>query len=552
LVTAPVVVLLVGGVYVFVYKTGGIKFVYSHSMYVPILLAGFVFGIKGGVFIGLLGGIVLGPFMPIDVSTGEMQETINWLYRTGFFTLIGFLSGAASDGVQRYLTHLRWLSQHDLSTRIPNRNALFDKLSELYGGGDKCALESYVLVVVSFENTLELRSAFGFAVMEEAIRQMARGFEYGSPTEKYIYRTATAQIGVLVNNNGRETGEILDELIAVAREPVRYNGIPIHIDTRMGTVACGQIEGPPEQYLQKAEAALVVAQEKAQDYVPYDPEIMTVTEENLAILGELKNAVKEGQISLHYQPKVVVPTGEVKGAEALMRWTHPERGNIPPGVFIPRAEQSTLIQLLSEFAMDQALVQMAQWKQLNINVPVAVNISTRNLLQPGFADMVSRLLDNYGISGDSLELEVTEGALMMDMKRTIDELNRLAELNIIISIDDFGTGYSSLQYLHQLPISLIKIDQSFVRRLPDDKGAVYILEAAITMAHKMGIKALAEGVENEETFKFLDDIGCDLAQGYLFSRPMPAEDFTKWYTQCNGKSAHTSTNISNPRAPKGR
>ncbi|MFP4452856.1 MAG: EAL domain-containing protein, partial [Desulfobacterales bacterium] len=451
---ALVLVLLVGLVFVFVYKTGGIKFVYSHSMYIPILLAGLIFGIKGGVFIGLLGGMALGPFMPINVATEEMQGAVNWAYRTGFFTLIGFLSGAASYGARRYWTHLRWISQHDVFTRLPNRNALYDKLSELYDKKGECSFDAFVLAVVSFENALELKSAFGIAVIEEGILQMARRFENKPQTEKYIFRTDTAQIGVLINIGSQEKETRLEELSRAALEPVWYNGIPIHFDIRMGTVTCGEVEGTPELYLQKAEAALVVAQENAQDSVNYNPEIMIVTEENLAILGELKNAINEGQVSLHYQPKIHIPTGEVHGAEALMRWRHPVRGNIPPGMFIPRAEHSTLIQLITEFAIEKAVSQIVQWEQHDIHVPVSVNISARNLLQPGFADMVSRTLQKYGLSGEWLELEVTERALMMDIKHTIDELNRMAELGILFSIDDFGTGYSSLQYLHQLPISL--------------------------------------------------------------------------------------------------
>ncbi len=526
---------LIAGVYILVYMTGGIKFVYSHSMYIPILLSAFVFGIKGGVLIGLIGGIALGPFMPIDVVTGEMQEMANWLYRTGFFLLIGFLSGVASDSVRSYIKNLAWLSQHDISTRLPNRNALFDRLSEL--GSEKNTSDSWLLVVISFENMMELKSAFGFTVIEDAIRQLADRFDsihYDNiHVDKLIFHTATAQISVLIDKGDRETRAILGELVEAAREPIRFNGIPIHIDIRMGTVAFSSAANTPEIHLQKAEAALAVAQATVQDSVAYSPEILNVTEENLTILGELKDAIKEQQISMHYQPKIFIPTGQVHGVEALMRWKHPKRGNIPPGIFIPRAEQSTMIQLITEFALDQAMAQIVRWRQLGIHVPVAVNISTRNLLQPGFTDQVLKFLDHYGLEGESLELEVTEGALMMDMKRTIAELVRLAQLKVIISIDDFGTGYSSLQYLHELPISLIKIDQTFVRRLPADKGAVYILEAAVMLAHKMGIKAIAEGVETEVAYEFLSNIGCDIAQGYLISPPLPADEFTRWYTQRN-------------------
>jgi diguanylate cyclase len=535
-IMAPLFLIFVGIVYIFVYTTGGIKFVYSHSMYLPIVLSGFVFGVKGGVLIGMIGGVVLGPLMPIDVISGELQKTTNWLYRTGFFTMIGFLSGTASDSARSYIAHLKWVSRHDSSTQLPNQRALFDRLSEI--AGEKRTSDSLILSVISLENIMELKSAFGLTIIEEAIRQLAKRFE-NNRIEKRIYRTDTGQIGVLITRSDQETEKFLDELVEASAEPIFYNGIPIHLDTRLGIVEFSQISESPEVYLQKAEAALAAAQQKGQDSLTYSPEIMTVTEENLAILGGLKDAVKRGQLSLHYQPKIFIPTGAVHGVEALMRWNHPEWGNIPPEAFILRTEQSTLIQLITEFALDQAMGQIVRWRQYDINVPVAVNISTRNLLQPGFTDLILRLLDRYGLSGEVLELELTEGALMMDMERSIHEMAKLAGLKITISIDDFGTGYSSLQYLHKLPISLVKIDQSFVRRLPADKGAISILEAAVMLAHKMGIRAIAEGVETKEVYDFLINIGCDMAQGFLISRPLSAADFAKWYIQCRGRYLHT-------------
>ncbi len=531
LVLAPLFVLMVAGVYALVYYTGGIKFVYSHSMYLPILLSGIAFGIRGGIFIGALGGFALGPLMPIDVVTGEMQNTANWLYRSGFFVLIGMLSGLASDRARDYIDHLKWVSRHDPSTELPNRSALFERLAEIKQS--KTQFRGTILTVVSVENMMELKAAFGFAVIRETIGQIADRFVADQPNCA-VYRTETAQLGLLFDAGERPVAELVDELVATARQPILLDTIPIHIDSRMGTVVFDRDDLTPEECLQQAEAALIIAQKKAQDSVTYEPAIVSFTEENLAILGSLKEAIDEGQISLDYQPKVYLASGTVHGAEALIRWNHPVRGPLPPEAFMPRVEQSTLVQVITEFALEQAIAQMALWHQDGIEIPVAVNISTRNLLQPRFAEQVAGLLDHYHLNGKSLELEITEGALMMDMERTIEELLRMTELDIIISIDDFGTGYSSLQYLHRLPISLIKIDQSFVRRLPGDKGAVSIVEAAVMLAHRMGIKVIAEGVENPVIYRFLKEIGCDLAQGFLLSRPLPAEAFATWYRQCGG------------------
>ncbi|WP_404419466.1 putative bifunctional diguanylate cyclase/phosphodiesterase [Marinospirillum sp.] len=534
LTVLPLLVLLVIGVALLVYTTGGIKYVYSHSMYLPIVLAGLVFGFKGGILVGVVGGLVLGPMMPIEVASGEMQATKNWLYRTGFFALIGFLSGVASDAARAYLKHLKWLAERDSESGLPNRQALFRHLSEL--SRVKNDGDALFLAVISFENLVELKSSFGYGVIAKAVVQIDQKLRQRIE-DREVYRTAPEQLAVLIKADEHKLNSVLYSLAEDLQEPLKYENISVHLDTRMGCVQLGELSEQSETYLQRAETALIVAQEKVQDSVVYSPEILSATRENVSLLGELKKALRSGEVSMHYQPKIHIPTSQVHSVEALMRWQHPTRGNIPPGDFIPRAEQSTLINTITEFALDQSLQQQLAWQEQGIHLPVAVNISTRNLLQPGFSDKVLELLNKYGLKGENLELEVTEGALMMDMQRTLDELAKLDDLKIIISIDDFGTGYSSLQYLHSLPISLLKIDQCFVRRLPGDEGAAHILEAAITLAHKMGIRAIAEGVETLEVYDFLADLGCDFAQGYLMSRPLPAKHFTSWYQQCNGRYA---------------
>lgn len=445
--------------------------------------------------------------------------------------MIGAFSGAVSDGVAYYMRHLKWLSRHNDATELPNRSALFD---ELKGLREKRKSDSSIyLVLVSIENTLELKSAFGFDVIDQTTKQMAERL-WGCNGGQEVYHTDTAQLALVLMGSDEHNQKVLEQLSEAVQEPVLFNEIPIHIEARMGYVALNKIKKDPHVYLQRAEAALALAQERDQDVTAFSPEIVSKTEENLVILGELKNALNNGQISLHYQPKIDLSNGNICSVEALMRWEHPERGMIPPGLFIPRAEQSTLIQLVTEFALEQALSQIKHWKKQGIEIPIAVNISTRNLLHPHFTDLVLSLLEKYQLSGECLELEVTEGSLMVDMEKTIDELVRLAGAKMTISIDDFGTGYSSLQYLHRLPASLIKIDQSFVRRLPNDKGAAHIIDAAVTLAKKMGIETIAEGVESREVYDYLRHIGCNMVQGYYISKPLPVREFTDWYLQRHG------------------
>ena len=535
----PFLLVLMGMVYALVYETGGIKFVYSHSMYIPILLSGFVFGIRGGVVFGLLGGLILGPFMPINVATHEMQDTSNWLYRTGFFILIGFLSGMASDGVRSYLRNLRWFSRHDPETKLPNQNALFDKLIEVANTKRDA---HFVLVIVAMGKAMELKSAFGFNVIDEIILQSAQRFEKIALGKLSVYRTDMERIGLLIElDSDAQVGYLIDELAEVSRQAFPFRKIPIHADLRMGYVTFRTMDGAPEIYMQQAESALVVAYEKNQECIAFGPGIRRTVRDNMKMLGEMIHALEAGQLSMHYQPKVTIATGEIHSVEALMRWHHPEHGNIPPDVFIPLAEQSTLIHSITEFALEQAMQQVVEWRQQGIDLPIAVNVSPRNLLHPGFPDMVRRILVRHGLQGESLELEVTERALMVDVARAIEVLTDLAATSVSISIDDFGTGFSSLQYLYRLPISYIKIDQSFVQASLTDTRAGHILEAAVSLAHKMGIKAIAEGVEDEKVCSLLETMGCDIAQGYMISRPLSADKFKDWYLALDGRlSCHIS------------
>ncbi|MGD9500103.1 putative bifunctional diguanylate cyclase/phosphodiesterase [Halothiobacillus sp.] len=523
----PFLLILMGMVYALVYETGGIKFVYSHSMYIPILLSGFMFGMRGGLVFGLLGGLILGPFMPINVATHEMQDTSNWLYRTGFFVLIGFLSGMASDGVRSYLRKLRWFSRHDPETKLPNQNALLDKLIEI---ANEKRDANFLLVIVAMGKAMELKSAFGFNVVDEIIQQSAQRFEKIALGKLSVYRTDMERMALFIElDSGVQVDYLVDKLAAVSRQAFPFRKIPIHADLRMGYVTFRTMEAAPEIYMQQAESALVVAYEQNQDHIAFGPGIRRTVRDNMKTLGEMIHALEAGQLSMYYQPKVNIATGEIHSVEALMRWHHPEHGNIPPDVFIPLAEQSTLIHSITEFALEQAMQQVVEWRQHGIDLPIAVNVSPRNLLHPGFPDLVKQILARHGLQGESLELEVTERALMVDVARAIEVLTDLAATSVSISIDDFGTGFSSLQYLYRLPISYIKIDQSFVRSSLADTRAGHILEAAISLAHKMGIKAIAEGVEDEKVCTLLETLSCDIAQGYLISRPLSADKFKDWY-----------------------
>jgi predicted signal transduction protein with EAL and GGDEF domain len=532
IIAVPSLLLIVLSVGAFVYLTGGIKYVYSHSMYVPIVLAGMLYGTRGGIIVALMGGLILGPYMPISTATGEMQLSINWLYRASFFVLIGALSGIASDTVQSYLRHLHWLSRHDISTRLPNRMALMDDLTNLQ---HQSVPEERILMVLSLQSATELKAAFGHDVIEAVIAQTAERVDQVFSRQARIYRADTEEISALVSVGHNRAQPLLEKLKLSAQHPYLFEDIPIHVDTRIGYVQFREINEEPASYLQQAESALNAAHDRRLDHLQYQPSLKMATRDNMSLLAELMKALEQQQLIMHYQPTLDLHSGQVLSVEALMRWQHPQRGPIPPDTFIPCAEQSTLINLLTRFALEEAMQTARFFQSQAMPIPVAVNISAHNLCQPDFADSIFAMLAEHGLRGEYLELEVTESALVRDINHSADELQRLAAAGVTITVDDFGTGYSSLQYLHKLPISHLKLDQSFVSRLPDDQDAVHILQAAVSLAHKMKMKTIAEGVESERIMSFLKHIDCDIAQGYFISRPVEREQFIHWYQSHQGQ-----------------
>jgi EAL domain-containing protein (putative c-di-GMP-specific phosphodiesterase class I) len=321
--------------------------------------------------------------------------------------------------------------------------------------------------------------------------------------------------------------ESLEEKVQL---PYESSGIPLHGEILIAYTDICAMDEEPELFLRQCEAMLqdLAKQPKRSTCVSFRLDAGTGLE-NLKLLGEFKESLTNGHLYLHFQPKIGIQDRTINSGESLIRWEHPEFGNIPPDRFIPSVENSTLIILLTDWAIDKALLQMVQWREDGLEIPMAVNVSIRNLIQPDFADRVMRALDRYQVEGKFLELEITESAIMQDIESSIQKLKALSMMNIDISIDDFGTGFSSLNYLRMIPAGKIKIDQSFIKNIVREEDTRRIVETAVELAHGLGKLVVAEGVEDRVTFDLLGEIGCDEAQGFFLSRPLPARQFFELY-----------------------
>ncbi|MNP02978.1 Cyclic di-GMP phosphodiesterase Gmr [compost metagenome] len=255
------------------------------------------------------------------------------------------------------------------------------------------------------------------------------------------------------------------------------------------------------------------------------------TPERLALHNWLGRAIREGGLQLHYQPKVRLSDHQVTGFEALLRWEHPERGMIPPSEFIPLAESCELIHPLTHWVIDQALCQLRSWIDRGLDTCIAINISANNLRNPAFVGELRVLLERYRVPAGLVELEVTEGTLLEDPEMALQSLQSIRDLGVALSIDDFGTGYSSLAYLKRLPVQVLKIDRTFVSAMSSNSSDAMIVQSTVGLGHNFGMLVVAEGVEDASTAEALTRLGCDIAQGYYFGHPMPAERVMAWCLQ---------------------
>jgi EAL domain-containing protein (putative c-di-GMP-specific phosphodiesterase class I) len=321
--------------------------------------------------------------------------------------------------------------------------------------------------------------------------------------------------------------DILQAILA----PFELASLTLEVGGSIGIAMYPDHGNDPSSLIRSADVAMYVAKREQSGVAVYDAEKDVNSVRYLTLSGDLRRAVTENELVLFYQPKIDLKRDRIVAVEALVRWIHPEHGFIPPDEFIDKAEQTGAIRELTEWVLDSAMGQMARWHEAGARIDVAVNMSARLLGDMDIVDTVAELMAHWGVPPEGLILEVTESALMHDPAKAKSVIVALADLGVRISIDDFGTGYSSLGYLKDLRADELKIDKSFVQGLAEDAGNETIVRSTVGMAHALGLKVVAEGIETREARDFLLGIDCDVGQGYLFGKPMKVTDFDAWLAE---------------------
>ena len=422
---------------------------------------------------------------------------------------------------------LNYLAYHDLLTELPNRTLFVDRLGQVLAAA-KREQQLIAVFMLSIDRFKSIGETLGSASADKLICEVAERLTRSMREGDTLGYWGTNEFAFLFNplDQNEDAIQISKRLQAVLESQFNLNGDEIYITSSIG-IALYPLNGPDESTLMKnAGAALAQAQQKGgNNYQFYAADMNAKALKRLSLETSLRRAIDREEFVLHYQPRVDINTWQLAGAEALIRWNHPERGLISPGEFIPLAEETGLIAPIGEWVLRKSFAQMKEWATFLNVMTVSSNISARQFQDPNFFVLVLSLLEEIGLEPERVELELTESSIMTHVDSALRTLNALQHAGVRISVDDFGTGFSSLGYLRRLPIDVLKIDRSFVNDASTDPDDAALVMAIITLAHNLRLTVVAEGVETEEQLRFLHLLRCDEIQGYLFSKPIALEEF---------------------------
>jgi diguanylate cyclase (GGDEF)-like protein/PAS domain S-box-containing protein len=418
---------------------------------------------------------------------------------------------------------------HDGLTGLANRTLFRDRIEQALRGRRRTCTRSAVLVM-DLDGFKEINDSLGHAAGDELLVELGRRLTDTLRDSDTVARLGGDEFGVLLPEAAvpEDVVTAVERMRAAIERPVIVQGLPLSLEASIGIALYPDDGDDVETLVRCADGAMYRAKREKLGWAFYDTGCIREGTNRLTIVGELRRALDQRELILHYQPKALLGDGEIRSVEALIRWNHPDRGLVGPDEFIPVIQQTGLIKPLTLYVIDEALRQCRSWLDEGVRLAVAVNLSARSLTDPDFPAEVAGLLERWNLDASLLELEITESSMLADPARTKQILEALAAMNIRLSVDDFGTGYSSLAYLKRLPLSEIKIDRSFVMNMDNDEDDAIIVRSTIDLARNLGLDVVAEGVETSETWALLTSLGCTAAQGYHLSRPLPGPDLLAW------------------------
>jgi len=461
----------------------------------------------------------------VAVKTGTVGIALMGLMVAVFQYLVGELLKSKQRGEK-----LERLATTDTLTGLINRDHFHSQLNKLIAEGGPNG-GSFPVMLIDLDRFKEINDTLGHHYGDELLRELGPRLSSAAGPDGLVARLGGDEFAIMpgIEASDPETIEfIASAVIGCIQEAIVVDELALEVGASMG-IARFPIDGMDAGTLLRcADVAMYAAKEARTDWKFYASELDRNSVRKLSVLSDFRRALQRDELVVFFQPIVDVAGSRVRGAEALVRWEHPKLGLLGPAAFVETIEQTGLIGPMTRIVLEQSIHQCAQWRAAGQHLSVAVNLSVRNLLDRTLPAEIDRLLTAYHLPPEALQLEITESVLMSDPERVLATVTRLNALGVRLSVDDFGTGYSSLANLRQMPIDELKIDRSFVSPMLQDESDLIIVRSTINLGHDLGLRVIAEGVEDEPTLNRLARLGCDLAQGYHLSRPLPAEQFTRW------------------------
>jgi diguanylate cyclase (GGDEF)-like protein len=472
------------------------------------------------------------PYEPIQRSIDRGTRRIYIVLGVGLLVLYAGLfrlMARAARTMRRQASENERLTLHDPLTELPNR-ALFRERAQQAVRAARRSGARVALMVLDLDRFRVINDTLGHEAGDALLAKVGSRLQTALRETDTVARLGADEFAVLLPEVADHAAASLaaDRLLKTLEFPFPIGGVSVEIEASVGVALFPDHGDDVDELIQRADVAMYAAKDAGTRQEVFVEERDRHSPERLSLLSELRGAIQRGEIVLHYQPKADLRSGRVVGVEALVRWDHPDLGLLPSDRFVPLAEPTALIGPLTRHVIDEALRECRTWRDAGVDLHVAVNLSARNLEDARLPDQVARSLERWGGEAEALELEITESVILQEPVRVMEVVTRLASMGIRLVIDDFGTGYSSLAYLRRLPVQALKIDKSFVMGMLHQENDAVIVRSTIDLGRNLGLQVVAEGVESAQLWTRLAALGCDVAQGFHLSPPLPASEVPAW------------------------
>ena len=501
-----------------VHITGGIPSAFSHTMYITILIAAIFMGPWFAALTGLIAGILVGPLMSLEFMNGMGEPFINSLYRTLYFMAIGVMIGGLLHYIKSQNTILHEHHTHDLVTGIPNVNHYLEKKREDAG------ISNAIAMTIQINNHDDLILLIGKDAYSKIHTILYHAICEFMPAGSHVMYVDERHFWIEIATSNYEG--LIGSLMACLEQLNLMSGaIPIYIEYSIGVSLSNEVDNMMDRF-HESDVAALYAKRHALLYLIYN-QAYEQDQRALKLLGELPQAIKDNLLLMMYQPIIDLKENICIGMEALIRWRH-HNSILSPGEFIPLAEKTRLINQVSEWVCARVVSDYPTFQKVKDNLQISLNISSRNLYEPALIKTMINQIKHANLPDQAIEIEITESTFMLNKQAAEALLKVFVANKIAVVLDDFGNEYSSLAYLRDLPFKKLKIDRGFTMNITTNKNTRILVRAIIDLAHGMGFKVVAEGIENQDTLSVLMDMGCDYGQGFLYAKPMYLEDCCLW------------------------